>query len=208
MYSIYKIEHRTNPDLVYVGSTKDFNQRKFSHKSRCISSEFKVYQMIREHGGWEQFDMVELKQIECTQLEARQEEDRVRIELNAQLNTFSAVVDIEIRNKKMQKYHQSHREEILKRQQGYRQEHLEQLKQQNREYNRIHREQIKQQKQEYCQAHREEIKQKRQEHYQSHREEISQKNKEPFTCGCGSQITRNMKARHLRTEKHIMWASI
>jgi len=147
MYSIYKIEHRTNPDLVYVGSTTDFNERKRLHKSRCISSEIKVYQIIREHGGWDQFDMIEIKQIECTQLEARKEEDRVRIELNARMNTLSAVMDIEIRNKKMQKFHQSHREERL------------------------------------------------------------QKNKEQYTCECGSEITRNYKSRHLRTEKHIMWAS-
>jgi hypothetical protein len=193
MYSIYKIEHRTNPELVYVGSTKKFNQRKSQHKFHCISSEIKVYQMIREHGGWDQFDMVELKQIEGTQLEARQEEDRVRIELNAQLNTLSAILDIKLRKKTIQEYHQSHRDEILKRKQGYRQEHLEQIKQQNREYHR---------------EHREEIKKKDRERYQAHREELKQKNKEPYTCGCGSQITRGVKARHLKSQKHIMWASI
>jgi len=152
MYSIYKIEHRTNPELVYVGSTKKFNKRKREHKCASRTNNQKVYQMIREHGGWEQFDMVEIKQIECTQLEARQEEDSVRIELNAQLNTLSAILDIENRKKKKNQYAKQYKE--------------------------------------------------------THREEYLQKNKEPYTCGCGSQITRGVKARHLRTEKHIEWASI
>jgi len=193
MYSIYKIEHRTNPDLVYVGSTKNFNQRKSQHKLNCSLNNEKVYQMIREHGGWDEFDMVEIKQIECTQLEAREEEDRIRIELNARMNMRSPVLDIENQKKTIQKYQQAHREE---------------RNQKSREYQQAHREERNQKSREYQQAHREERNQKSREYRQEHREELLQKNKEPYTCECGSQITRSGKTMHLRTQKHIMWASI
>jgi hypothetical protein len=141
MFSIYKIEHKSNPELVYVGSTSNFENRKRSHKHDCILSEIKVYQMIRENGGWDKFDMIELKQIECTQLEAREEEDRVRIELNATLNTLRAVKD--------PNYKQDHKK--------YYQEHREELNQRTRQYKQAHREQIKQKIQEYRQEHREDI---------------------------------------------------
>jgi len=186
MYSIYKIEHRTNPDLVYVGSTKDFKGRKSDHKCQSQTSNLKVYQMIRENGGWEQFDMIELNQVEGTQLEARQEEERDRIELNASLNSNRA-----FRDKKV--YQKEYREQN--------QEHIKQYLEENRNH-------ILEQMKQYRKNHQEEIKQKKQEHYQAHREERLQKNKEPYTCECGSQITRSVKARHLRSQKHIEWASI
>jgi len=208
IYSIYKIEHRTNPELVYVGSTKNFKVRKKDHKCQSQTSNIKVYQMIREHGGWEQFDMIELNQVECTQLEAREEEDRVRIELNARMNTLSAVLDIENRNKKIQEYHQSHREEIKQRHQKNYQEHREERIQQSKEYRQEHHEERKQKDRQYYQAHREKYNQQSKEYQQSHREQIKQKKQEPYTCGCGSQITQTCKARHLRSQKHIEWASI
>jgi len=53
---IYKIEHIDNDNLVYVGHTTNFTNRKYQHKSNCkneTSKEYnhKVYQMIRENGG-------------------------------------------------------------------------------------------------------------------------------------------------------------
>ena len=163
MYSIYKIEHKTKPELVYVGSTKDFNHRKHVHKYNCRTSNAKVYQMIREY-GWDQFEMIELNRIECIPLEARQEEERCRIELNARLNTRGAVLDTEKQKQYKQQY--------------------------NQQYNQEHHEEIKQHKQQYREIHRDEIKQKQ---------------KEPYTCPCGSQITRTCKSRHLRSKKHITW---
>ena len=79
---IYKIQHREKPELLYVGCTTNFNARKNQHRSRCTNVGDKEhnhykYQMIRENGGWDKFDMIPVKQISCeTKLQAHIEEEK------------------------------------------------------------------------------------------------------------------------------------
>jgi len=90
---IYKLVclDTTYPE-VYIGSTTCFKQRKCDHKSKCHNENskeynFKVYQFMREHGGFENFAMVEIEKYPCEnsrQLEAR--EEHWRKELHATLN--------------------------------------------------------------------------------------------------------------------------
>jgi len=90
--SIYKIQHINNDDLLYIGSTTDFIRRKYSHKSHCNNPNskaynIKLYQMIRDNGGWPCFKMIELKQFPCNNSrEAQAEEDRVMIEMKSIMN--------------------------------------------------------------------------------------------------------------------------
>ena len=91
---IYRIQHVTNPDLLYVGCTTNFNARRHQHKSRCTNPNDKEhnvykYKMIRDNGGWDMFEMKPVKQVSCkNKLEAEIEEEKVRLELKANLNTL------------------------------------------------------------------------------------------------------------------------
>lgn len=64
--SVYNITHKTNLNLlVYIGSTKDFSQRKSEHKHHCNNPNrkhynFDVYKYIRANGGWENWQMTEI----------------------------------------------------------------------------------------------------------------------------------------------------
>ena len=63
---IYKIEHIEKVNLMYVGHTTNFTQRKSFHKHDCNRhkrSPPKVYKMMRENGGWEMFRIVEIEKI-------------------------------------------------------------------------------------------------------------------------------------------------
>jgi len=81
---IYKIVCLDDPSFVYVGSTTEFVQRKAAHKTASRKSDLKVYQTIREHGGWENVEMIPVKKYPCaSSLDARMEEERIRIELCA-----------------------------------------------------------------------------------------------------------------------------
>ena len=60
---IYKLINYDYPELVYVGSTTNFTKRKQQHKSRCLNSNeknynLKVYVSIREYGVWENWNMI------------------------------------------------------------------------------------------------------------------------------------------------------
>lgn len=86
---IYKIQHKDNQELVYVGSTTNYYIREIHHKSLSTKKSQKVYKMIRENGGWDCFMMTKVKDFPCnTKQEAQLEEDRVMLNLEACMNTY------------------------------------------------------------------------------------------------------------------------
>jgi len=93
---IYKIEHVGNESLVYVGHTTCLSKRKTKHKSSCcntkeIYNNLKVYQMIRENGGWEKFKMIEVEKYPCNdKREAERRENEAMKELKANMNTINS----------------------------------------------------------------------------------------------------------------------
>jgi hypothetical protein len=119
---IYKIEHIVDKSLVYVGSTTDFKSRKKQHKSDCYnetrrSYTDKIYVMIRDNGGWESFQMLEIKKYPCNDSrESRAEEERCRVELKATMNTQKAFISKEekkeCQDKYNRKYHEEHKERL------------------------------------------------------------------------------------------------
>ena len=77
----------------YVGNTTNFTQRKRGHKSICNNEKDKkynlsIYQFIRENGGWDNFDMIEIEKYPCNDANEAKKQERFFIELyNAKLNT-------------------------------------------------------------------------------------------------------------------------
>lgn len=77
----------------YVGHTTDFNSRKARHKHACYSKEgrkqnYKIYKIIRDNGGWDNWTMVEIEKYPCNdRLEASSRERFWYEDLNSSLNT-------------------------------------------------------------------------------------------------------------------------
>jgi hypothetical protein len=96
---IYKIKHNEDYDdtNIYVGSTSNFKNRKYYHKSRCnnekdTSYNFLVYQYIRNNGGWNNFVMIPIEQYSCNDkkelvIRERHHIDLLRPTLNKQIPT-------------------------------------------------------------------------------------------------------------------------
>ena len=77
---------------VYVGHTTDFVRRKNAHK-QCSnnpkSSNCKLYNTIREKGGWDSWNMEIINFFKCkNHYEARQKEQEYFVSLNANLNSI------------------------------------------------------------------------------------------------------------------------
>ena len=92
MCSMYTIEHIENTNLVYIGHTT-FNKRKSKHKSVCNNEKSrqhncKLYQMIREHGGWDAFKMIEVEKYPCKD---KQEAERREYELIQKLKSGNII---------------------------------------------------------------------------------------------------------------------
>ena len=45
----------------YVGGTTNFYGRKGNHKGKCNNSNTRVYKFIRENGGWDNWEMIEIE---------------------------------------------------------------------------------------------------------------------------------------------------
>lgn len=118
-YIIYKICCDDLPEFIYVGSTKSFRERKARHKRNTLNdSPEKLYNIIRENGGWDNWRMVILEDIgEVSLTQARIKEEEHRVKLNANLNTFSCYLTKEQKeqyikeNKK--EYYKQNKEKIL-----------------------------------------------------------------------------------------------
>ena len=59
--SVYKIYDKNNEEQFYIGSTNDFNNRKKGHKVDYKRSNHKLYNYIRNNGGWDCFNIVVLE---------------------------------------------------------------------------------------------------------------------------------------------------
>ena len=97
---IYKIYCKNSKITdVYVGHTTNFIKRKYQHKNSCnniknnTKNNIKIYDIIRENGGWENWDMIEIAKYNCKEsTQARIKEQEHYEELKSSLNTSKPFV--------------------------------------------------------------------------------------------------------------------
>jgi len=95
-FVIYKIYNPTNPNIFYIGSTKNFSSRKSNHKKYCnnkVSKKYKypLYQYIRQLGGWDNFVMEIYEEYPCNNKnEGLLREQQIITELKPSLNSIKA----------------------------------------------------------------------------------------------------------------------
>jgi len=134
---IYKIEHIENYELVYVGNTTNFSKRKYQHKNCCNNKSqkdhySKLYVMIRDNGGWDMFNMIEIKKFPCIDNnEARAEEERCRKELQATLNSHRAFISKEEKKNEKKEYNKKYMPTYYKQ---YTLENPDKIKQKSKNY--------------------------------------------------------------------------
>jgi hypothetical protein len=78
---------------IYIGSTSDFTRRKYNHKCACINQQntaynLKIYKIIRDNGGWINWEMIEIEKYPCNDSNEARARERYWYEfLNASLNS-------------------------------------------------------------------------------------------------------------------------
>jgi len=175
---IYKLINYDYPELVYVGSTTNFTNRKRHHKCNCQNEKTKVYNLkvyvnIRENGGWENWNMIKICDYPCeNRREAELKEDEYMTELKASMNSHRA-------SRTQKQYREDNKEKI----------------QQYREDNR-------EKKKEYRDNNKEKIQEYGKEYYETNKNTILENNREKITCKCGCVVTTQNIKRHEKTKKH------
>ena len=166
----------------YVGHTINMTKRKCCHKSACNNEKnkahnLKIYQIIRENGGWDNWSMLLVEKFPCKDSsEACKREREVYEELDAKMNTLIPYLTQE-----------EYKEARNKNQKKYREEHKEKIKQHDKQY---------------YQEHKAEIVEKKKQYYQEHKAEIAEKHKEKAECEYCSKLLTNLNmSRHHKTCK-------
>jgi hypothetical protein len=92
-YYFYKIVcNNTNVKDCYVGATANFSVRQANHKISCNNCNhprynYKLYKIIRQHGGWDNWTMVLIEKANCADgLEARKRERELYEQLSINMN--------------------------------------------------------------------------------------------------------------------------
>jgi len=87
-----------------------FHRLRSKHKTRSKSSDLKVYQYIRENGGWESFKLVVIEEHECESIvEVRAHESRLIKSLGSSLNIY---MPGRTKNEQMMEYRENNQEQI------------------------------------------------------------------------------------------------
>jgi len=192
----------------YVGHTTDYVVRKACHKRRCENStdpkhNLKVYNMMRDHGGWENWSMIEIEKYPCADVnEATTRERYWYEELKATMNynvphrsNAEYVKDnAEKYRKKSNEYYHEHKETISEKSKLYRQENLEEVRTKDAIYGT-----------KYRSDNREKVNATSNKYYNAHKEEIQRKANVVFECQCGSSCRHVDKSKHLKTKKHCLY---
>jgi len=159
---VYKIVcHDLNVKDLYVGSTSNFRKRKYHHKSNCKNEKeiykIKIYETIREHGGWDNWNMLEVEKFPCKDgNEARTRERYWFEQLEAGLNSRIPITHAK-------EYRLEHKEQKKEYDKKYRSDNAEKIKLIHANWNSENAEKKKQYSEKYRAKNREEINKRKRE---------------------------------------------
>ena len=185
---IYKIVCKDiNINDSYVGHTTNFTKRKNLHKHSCNNENNKkynyyVYEFVRNNGGWENFNMIEIEKYNCNdKLEACKRE-RYWIE------TLKASLNKVIPTRTDKEYREDNKNKISETKKKYYNENKDKLSRNEKEYYNIHKD---------------EILEKNKKYYNINKNEINEKRKIKVHCDiCNCDIRKTDILRHNKSAKH------
>ncbi len=106
---------------VYVGSTTSIIKRRFCHKNKCNNEKCKhyncyVYQFIREHGDFENWDVIVIEEYPCENDEQKRSRERHWFEeLKAELNSCRPIVTVQEAKEEIKEYGKEYRVDNAKK---------------------------------------------------------------------------------------------
>jgi hypothetical protein len=164
---------------LYVGSTTDFDRRKNEHKREANKkSEYKVYKMINEYGGWDNWSMIKIEDYPCKSSQDAKQRERYQMELqNATLNSILPYQSKDERilyKQKSDKDYRVRNDALIKiKKKEYRDKNKEKIAEHDKEYNEKNREAISEKKRTKYQAERESVIEKSNRYYNNNKDAIA-----------------------------------
>lgn len=199
---------------IYVGSTCSKYKRKNDHKENTIGQNsrkynYRVYQFIREHGGFDNWDMTPIEVYPC------ESKTELVIRERYWFEKLGATLNSQYPQRSHEEYRETHKEQKAESDKKYRNKNKEELKAKKKDYRNKNKEELnaKKAKKYTCECggtwnaghgkprHLKTIK------HMNWLETGKQKEikGEQYTCECGTTLTKKSKPKHLKTTKHKTW---
>ena len=162
----------------YIGHTTDFKTREGCHKRVCNNPNSnrhhcKIYRFIRENGGWDNFDMILIKTLNCQNaLEARKKEREIMENHNATLNHLQSFSSSEEKVEQQKQWYIQNRDEVKSRVKTYKQSHIDKYKEYQKKQYQNNRETRLDKMREYYETHSVEIKTRATQYYEQNKERL------------------------------------
>lgn len=210
---------------IYIGHTKNFTQRKNTHKNCCCNETSQnynryVYKFIRQTGGWDNWSIIQIEERNCKNRREAESIEQYWIEqLGATLNSNNPYAMCKEDEKKYKKKwyeekkdyilqkakenYEQNKEQKIQYQKQYAEENKEKIKEYHHEYQEQNKEKLAEQKKIYRAEHKEEASQASKVWREANKEKIQEERATKINCECGNQYTFGNKHRHLQTKTHI-----
>jgi len=208
-------------DSVYVGSTTNFRRRKCDHKTHIYNENdtahhYKVYKTIRANGY--EWDMKPYKEYPCeTKLQLEIEEERIRRELNAELNSQCCGTGLS-RSEYKKQYRTDNKDKISEQKKQYYTDNKDKISEQQKRYNEKNKNKIAEQKKQYYtdnkdksteyikkwkENNKDKIAKYTKKHYTNNKDKIRENKTKKVTCECGCIVSKGNLSIHKKTKKHL-----
>ena len=171
-------------DYIYVGHTTNWTKRKYTHKNASLTYTNKLYQTIRENGGWNNFKMLLIETFSCNnKREAEAREAQLMTVLKANMNQ-----NCPFRTKKQ--YNEANKEQILEQKKQYYEANKEEILEQQKQHYEANKEQIIERQKQYRDANKEQILERQKQYRDANKYRISARNREVYQADAEKIIER------------------
>jgi len=125
----------------YVGHTTDIRKRKSQHKGNTNNEKskkynFNVYKNIRENGGWDNWNLIQIEEYPCKDVNEAKARERYWIE------TLKCSLNMKIPNKSQKEYQEENKEIIAEYRKQYQIDKKEEINERRKKYREANKEVI------------------------------------------------------------------
>ena len=187
---IYKIQCKDNNIKdIYIGSTINFRVRKNAHKTACNNKNskcynFKLYECMRNNGGWENWEILEIEKVKCKDKKELHTKEREFIEKNK--CSLNQCIPYRTQEEK----------------DNYYENNKYTLRQKKKIYYEENKDIINIKKKIYSQNNRDKANNYTKLFYEKNKHSINEKRKIKIICECGCEVRKADISKHIKTEKH------
>ena len=207
-YTFYKISHKNYPELIYIGSTKNYYFRKHNHKRMCYNEDVAghntpLYQFIRNNNIiFEELEWTILSKLIYENRESAYKWERFLIEsfdtIENGLNCVLPYTTPEELDTYRKEYRITNKEKIANRKKEYQLANREYLKEYLKDYYQQNKQKHSEKSKERYNQNKTEINEKKKQHYEKNKHIINEKIECPI---CNELMNRGSLKRHKR-RKH------